>query len=147
MRKSVEVNYGTKKQRWLVEDIVCWFMNNHMKRFQSWNIEIDLKNTKKVDGWCMHEEKNDCHIEINKKLKGDDFITCLLHELTHVKQYLTKQLVDKNMFEQLWKGESYINIGGQDYFNLPWEKEAYEQQELLLKEWKIERDFIRDRAA
>jgi hypothetical protein len=35
--------------------------------------------------------------------------------------------------QKMWKGEVHLGI---DYYNLPWEKEAYKMQEVLLKEYK-----------
>ena len=84
----------------------------------------------------MEVGKNCSHIEIDKRLKGDDFITCVLHELVHVKQQFKghlKEYTANSGIEKMWKGEIYLGI---DYMNLPWEKEAYEQQEILLKEYK-----------
>lgn len=136
MDKFVIVNGGTQKQRWLVEDIAWWFCTKYFKRFKSFNIEIDLTKMKDdVNGWCYHVDGNACHIEIDKRQKGDDFITCVLHELVHVKQFLKRELVDTNGLESKWKGEAYLYI---DYYNLPWEKEAYHLQEVLLKEYKDE---------
>ena len=72
------INGGTQKQRLLAEDITFWFCNKFFKRFKSYNIEIDLDNMDgDVQGWCMEIDKNASHIQLNKKLKGDDFITCL----------------------------------------------------------------------
>ena len=81
----------------------------------------------------MEIDKNCSHIEIDKRLKGDDFITCVLHELVHVKQQFKNELKEMNGIEKMWKGEVHICI---DYMNLPWEKEAYHMQEVLLKEFK-----------
>ena len=81
----------------------------------------------------MPIDRRACHIEIDKKQEGDDFITCILHELVHVKQYLKGELKDISALEQRWKGESHISI---DYYDLPWEKEAYHLQEILLEEYK-----------
>ena len=137
MDKFVLVYGGTKKQRWLVEDIAWWFCEKYFKRFKSFNIEIDLcKIPEKVQGWCMEIDKNCSHIQIDKRLEGDDFITCVLHELVHVKQQFKGELKEypaNSGIEKMWKGEIYLGI---DYMNLPWEKEAYEQQEILLKEFK-----------
>ena len=134
MDKFVLVYGGTKKQRWLIEDITWWFCEKYFKRFKSFNIEIDLcKIPEKVQGWCMEVGKNCSHIEIDKRLKGDDFITCVLHELVHVKQQFKGELKEMKGIEKMWKGEFYIGI---DYLNLPWEKEAYHMQEVLLDEYK-----------
>jgi len=138
--KFILVNGGTQKQRWLVEDIAWWFCEKYFSRFKSFNIEIDLKKMEgTVQGWCMEIDKNASHIEINKKLKGDDFITCVLHELVHVKQQFKGHLKEMKGVEKMWKGEVHICI---DYYNLPWEKEAYEQQEVLLHEWKNNRGRV-----
>ena len=134
MDKFVLVYGGTKKQRWLVEDIAWWFCEKYFKRFKSFNIEIDLcKIPEKVQGWCMEIDKNCSHIQIDKRLEGDDFITFVLHELVHVKQQFKGELKEMKGIEKMWKGEVYIGI---DYLNLPWEKEAYHMQEVLLDEYK-----------
>ena len=134
MDKFVLVYGGTKKQRWVIEDIPWWFCEKYFKRFKSFNIEIDLcKIPEKVQGWCMEIDKNCSHIQIDKRLEGDDFITCVLHELVHVKQQFKGELKEMKGIEKMWKGEVYIGI---DYLNLPWEKEAYHMQEVLLDEYK-----------
>ena len=134
MDKFVLVYGGTKKQRWLIEDITWWFCEKYFKRFKSFNIEIDLcKIPEKVQGWCMEIDKNCSHIQIDKRLEGDDFITCVLHELVHVKQQFKGELKEINGIEKMWKGEVHIGV---DYYNLPWEKEAYHMQEVLLDEYK-----------
>ena len=112
MDKYLLIYGGTQKQRWLVEDIAWWFCDKYFNRFKSWNIEIDLE-----------------------KIEGDDFITCVLHELVHVKQHLKKELKDDNGCFSMWKG-SVIHLDDTNYYDLPWEKEAYELQEILLKEYK-----------
>ena len=104
--------------------------------------------------------KNASHIEIDKRLKGDDFITCVLHELVHVKQQFKRELVELNGKAKKWKDEIHIGIMSDskvsaekvralipenalakgvfitDYVDLPWEIEAYEMQETLLIEYK-----------
>ena len=160
MDKFVIVNGGTKKQRQLVHNITGWFCNKFFKRFKSYNIEFDLcKIEGNVQGWCLEIDRNASHIEIDKRLKGDDFITCVLHELVHVKQQFKKELVELNGKAKRWKNEIHIGLMNfsdmdkieaekirmmaltkdvfvSDYMDLPWEKEAYAMQETLLIEWK-----------
>ena len=160
MDKFVIVNGGTKKQRQLVHNITGWFCNKFFNRFKSYNIEFDLcKIEGNVQGWCLEIDRNASHIEIDKRLKGDDFITCVLHELVHVKQQFKKELVELNGKAKRWKDEIHIGIMNfsdmdkieaekirmmaltkdvfvSDYMELPWEKEAYALQETLLIEWK-----------
>ena len=160
MYKFVIVNGGTKKQRQLVHNITGWFCNKFFKRFKSYNIEFDLcKIEGNVQGWCLEIDRNASHIEIDKRLKGDDFITCVLHELVHVKQQFKKEFVELNGKAKRWKDEIHIGIMNfsdmdkieaekikmmaltkdvfvSDYMELPWEIEAYAMQETLLIEWK-----------
>ena len=160
MDKFVIVNGGTKEQRQLVHNITGWFCMKFFNRFKSYNIEFDLcKIEGNVQGWAMEIDRNASHIEIDKRLKGDDFITCVLHELVHVKQQFKKELVELNGKAKRWKDEIHIGIMNfsdmdkieaekirmmaltkdvfiSDYMDLPWEKEAYEMQETLLIEWK-----------
>ena len=163
MDKFVIVGGGTKKQRELVHNITDWFCDKFFNRFKSYNIEFDLcKIEGNVQGWCLEIDRNASHIEIDKRLKGDDFITCVLHELVHVKQQFKKELVELNGKAKRWKDEIHIGIMNfsdmdkieaekirmmaltkdvfvSDYMDLPWEKEAYAMQETLLIEWKENR--------
>jgi len=160
MDKFVIVNGGTEKQRQLVHNITGWFCNKFFNRFKSYNIEFDLCKIKgNVQGWAMEIDRNASHIEIDKRLKGDDFITCVLHELVHVKQQFKKELVELNGKAKRWKNEIHIGLTNfsnmdnieaekikkialskdifvSDYMDLPWEIEAYAMQESLLIEWK-----------
>mgnify|MGYP004460472315 FL=1 len=68
MDKFVLVYGGTKKQRWLIEDITWWFCEKYFKRFKSFNIEIDLcKIPEKVQGWCMEIDKNCSRTKRNER--------------------------------------------------------------------------------
>jgi len=160
MDKFVIVNGGTKEQRRLVHNITGWFCNKFFNRFKSYNIEFDLcKIEGNVQGWCLEIDKNASHIEIDKRLKGDDFITCVLHELVHVKQQFKGELKELNGKAKKWKDEIHIGLTNfsdmdkieaekirkmalskdifvTDYMELPWEVEAYAMQETLLIEWK-----------
>ena len=53
--------------------------------------------------------------QIKKTLKGDNFKTCVMHEMVHVKQQA------RNEFQPMLAAM---------------ENEAYEKQEILLKRWK-----------
>jgi len=160
MDKFVIVNGGTKEQRLLVHNITGWFCMKFFNRFKSYNIEFDLMKIKgNVQGWCMEIDRNASHIEIDKRLEGDDFITCVLHELVHVKQQFKGELKELNGKAKKWKDEIHIgllnysnmdkvesekikkialdkNVFISDYMDLPWEIEAYAMQETLLIEWK-----------
>lgn len=67
----------------------------------------------------------------------------LLHELTHVRQYTTGELVILPDLSEYWKGtkieEGYIehvleNGDDEAYENLPWEKEPYKNEKRFLED-------------
>ena len=114
----VEVNGGSKKQKEFTAKIAHWCIKQLMPRMRTLDIYIDLKKELdgKADGYCWEGGDNRQHfIEIKKTLEGDDFITCIMHEMVHVKQQA--------------RGEMQPMLAAM-------EAEAYEKQEILLERWK-----------
>ena len=116
---------GTKNQREFATELTCWYINKELPRYKNLSVEIDLV---KLDthGYIDKIDNRQFQIEINKKLKGDDFITCIFHELTHMEQFLRNRL---------GINEDNDNI---HYLDRAYEIDAYEKQEELLEEWKNE---------
>jgi hypothetical protein len=92
-----------------------------------------------ADGYCLAVNPREFVIEVDSRLKGDDFITALTHEMVHVKQYARGETKDVNTFTKSWKGDEYISMYStvDEYMALPWEAEAYELQEVLCNEYKL----------
>ena len=125
--KYVQIDGGKHQQQLLVQDIVNWFSSKYFKRFKSYTIEIDLLDIDgKVNGWCYEQEPKYCCVEIDKRQKGDDFITCIFHELTHMEQFLRNRLGINEDNDNIY------------YLDRAYEIDAYEKQEELLEEWKNE---------
>ena len=124
---------GNKKQRELVNDVAYWCVNKLMPRMKKLDIEIQINNLKdNAVGYCMMQDDNRTYeIEVDKKLDIEEMIVTVCHEIVHVKQYARNELGinDKN--------------DGQNYFDLPYEKEAYELQEILLKQYQEESNASR----
>ena len=118
-------NGGKKSQRELVEDITSWYINTKLPRYKNLNIEIDLEKIDDAQGFCTEIDKREFHIQIDKRLQGDDFVTCLFHELTHVEQHLRNKFGIKDEVDHL------------DYFDRPYEIDAYAKQEQLLEEYRL----------
>ena len=116
---------GRKSQRQLAEDITAWYINKKLPRYKNLNIEIDLEKIDDVQGYCVEIDKRTFSVVIDKRLQGDDFVTCLFHELTHVEQHL------RNKFG--------INDDNDDihYLDRPYEIDAYIKQEQLLEEYRL----------
>ena len=78
--------------------------------------------------------------DYGRKLDDEEFANecfkVLGHELVHVKQYARNEMNDGDVQtgSAVWKGRK-VNPNT-DYYNLPWEKEAYHLQEILLEEYK-----------
>ena len=117
---------GNKKQRELVNDVAYWCVNKLMPRMKKLDIEIQINNLKdNAVGYCMMQDDNRTYeIEVDKKLDIEEMIVTVCHEMVHVKQYARNELGIND------------NHDNEDYFDLPYEKEAYELQEILLKQYQ-----------
>lgn len=106
------------------------------------NIEVyvtfkDLKA--KESGFCWPEDFDErthrffC-IEVNTTKTRRNQIRTLFHEMVHVKQYAKGELRDDRRSTQLsrWLGELHKDED-YDYWELPWEIEAYGREEGLYR--------------
>ena len=118
-------NGGKKSQRQLVEDITSWYINTKLPRYKNLNIEIDLEKIDDAQGFCTEIDKREFYIQIDKRLQGDDFVTCLFLELTHVEQHLRNKFGIR---------EDNDNI---HYLDRLYEIDAYTKQEQLLEEYRL----------
>ena len=120
---------GNKKQRELITDVAYFCVDKLMPRMKTLEIEIQINNLKaQAVGYCMMQDDNRTfELEVDKKLDDDELITTVCHEMVHVKQYARNELGIND------------NHDGENYYDLPYEKEAYELQEILIKEYKESR--------
>ena len=118
---------GTRKQRNLAYAAAEFACKQLFPRHSAYEVWVDLKHdTDTALGWCWEEDSRVYRVEINKKLLGDEFLTTIFHEFVHVRQYLKKQF-----------GIGVVSYEThEEYMELPYEKEAYELQEVLLDKWK-----------
>lgn len=73
------------------------------------------------------EEFAEVSVYLAKRLSPKEAIRTLFHEMVHVKQYVTGKL--EAGVVQKWEGIYYED----DYENLPWELEAFELEEQMMK--------------
>ena len=126
----IEVTGGNKKQQKHATNIAHWCIRQLMPRMKTLDIWIHLKKKLdgEVDGYCWEGENNRQHfIEIKKTLEGDNFITCVMHEMVHVKQQARGEMIPQLPHSFITDNEPMLSI---------MEDEAYEKQETLLKRWK-----------
>ena len=127
------------KQVDLAECVVNFCIKHLMPRMKTLDICVELSDDMEhADGYCLSVTPREFVIEIDSRLKGENFITALTHEMTHVKQHAKGELKDVNAFTKLWKGKEYMALYStvDEYMELPWEAEAYEMQEILLTKYK-----------
>lgn len=117
--------------------------------------QLDIERNKKLDneGECADEDgvKNPRWFTITLRGKrGDDPLTrTLAHEMVHVKQYIRNELgkemtVSKGKGFSIatkWKGEYWTPAQHEDeYFDSPWEIEAYGREVGLYHKWTLHRE-------
>ena len=135
---DIEVHGSFKSKRRLTEEVIHFCIQEMMPRMETLDIYVNLDKLPEADGYCLSITNREFHLEIEKTLTEDDFITAVCHEMVHVKQFARGETKDVNLFTKLWKGAEYLSAYStiDEYMKLPWEKEAYEMQEILLKKFK-----------
>lgn len=113
-------------------------------------VKKDLLKNEKMSGSCTADDFSvnnrhfDFTIHIEERLNLEDKLSILAHELTHVKQYATGQLLydSHNPEISIWEGKRYDDAKIV-YENQPWEKDAVKQEIALLKEFKQTVDWVK----
>ena len=125
----------------LTKTEVCWntaciLIDKLMPNIRKLDLTIQL--TRKNDVEIDPDDDRSFIINLEKDTSIPDLIRNLCHEMVHVKQYVLKEINDKNGFNNTyWKGEKVDKEI--DYWALPWEVEAYNMEDQLLdfcyKKW------------
>ena len=110
----------------LAQRVVEFCVNKLMPRMRTLDICIQVEDDCDVCGYCMAVDKREFVIEVKEDLDELEFISTLCHEMVHVNQYATGRL-DVNG-KQAYK--TY-----EEYLELWYEKEAYEKEVELTKEF------------
>ena len=97
------------------------------------NIEVKIVSGNAPSGLCIIDEYNNQNkprsftIEINKNQSKLEILNAVAHEMVHVKQYVYGEL---NEQMSSWLGQK-IDCDEIDYFEQPWEVEAYNLEAFL----------------
>lgn len=115
------------------------------------NISIYIERSNNLDGNIGETEVDDDNykefsIYLSKKLKGYNLLSTVVHELTHVKQYVRKDLrFTSSLNISLWKGKKFYDKK-YSYWLYPWEIEAYGYEKCIMEYYinsqrlKLEKD-------
>ena len=125
---EVMVTGGKKVQRELVYETVNFCIKKLMPRVRTLDIEVKLTNCDAYGYCCMTDNHKTFELEIRKSLSLYDLVSTICHEMVHVKQYYRKELAENRQ----WKTRKIAETV--DYFDEPWEKEAFRMEEKLAVE-------------
>jgi hypothetical protein len=151
MRLSIIGCPEKERFRPYVKRAVHFYAKNLMSEKMLENISIKITFRKGMDvyGYATVAERNDSgrarefEIEINPVIGAHDILDTLAHEMVHVKQFAYSETNDSLT---RWMGENVPEE--MDYYDEPWEIEAYGMSKGLLtkfakeeKLWEIFEDF------
>ena len=139
MQSFIETSgYGYRKR--ICEDVTTWFLNRFLPRHRL-DVRIVHRGLKRegVYGWCDFEDDykrpRSFLIELQSFMNQELYIQTLLHELVHLRQWVTGDLRQK-------RGKMYFgttNVEELDYEDQPHEIEAREQEVTLYLEYLSEK--------
>lgn len=116
---------GTKKERATVTEAL-WFAKDYwLPRHRNLWVDVELLPASKMDGAqadCIGDDR-EYEIRIEKGLGNEDLVTAIFHEFVHIKQHV------RNEFPTF----DSCDI---PYLERPWEIEAYNEQEIMLKKFQ-----------
>jgi len=138
MQSHFEITgYGYHKR--VCTDVTSWFLNKFLPRHKIY-VEIVHRGLKRegVYGWCDYTGESyrprEFLIELDTYMHEELYIKTLLHELVHLRQWVTESLRAK-------RNKRYYNstnVEEFDYEDQPHEIEAREQEEILYSQYMKE---------
>jgi hypothetical protein len=142
MQSIIEINgYGYRKRD--CEDVTSWFLNKFLPRHKIY-VEI-LHRGLKLEyayGYCDYTGESyrprEFLIELDTYMDQELYIKTLLHELVHLRQWVTGTLRAK-------RGKRYYgstNVEELDYDDQPHEIEARTHEQLLYLEYLVEKNLV-----
>jgi chromosome condensin MukBEF complex kleisin-like MukF subunit len=99
-----------------------WTLNIYTKK--------GIKKNEDIKGAVMHTSTKQLTMILDSQLEWETMINTLAHEMVHVKQFVRNQVrIDDRRKKSVyyWKGQKVVA----DYFNQPWEIEAWSKERLL----------------
>ena len=130
---------SNKYTRKLVESATWWYAEKLMgKRLMS-GLEINIKLRKNLiskegcEGTAVFEDINrvrpkEYTIELDVKYSIRDILITLAHEMVHVKQWAKGEMYEYQKPELVRFHKTKFNMDEVDYWDLPWEIEAFGKQ-------------------
>lgn len=140
---------GSKKKKSFYEAAAKHFFFQLLPKTKKINIDIHIEKKLQADAFCTELFPTWFVIEIAKELPFLEQIKCLAHEVVHCKQYIKKELQYKDG-KVYWKKQLFDshNLTSRiqsdfiteydNYMNSPWEKEAFQLEEVLYNNFLLD---------
>ena len=136
--------YGYRKR--VCEDVTAWFLNKFLPRHK---IEVEILHRglarEEVYGYCDYvgesRRPRQFLIELHTHMEEELYIKTLLHELTHLRQWVVGSL-------RMRRGKMHYGkepVENYEYWYQPHEIEAREQEETLYLEYLFDKNGWTDR--
>lgn len=136
--EEIDVFGSTKRKRELAERVVTFAKHKLFPKTQYVILDVELipnlVDKQGVAGCCGNAGDRQFEILVDSKQSYDDFVSTILHEMVHVKQYIKGELKEAAQFASIWKKKKYER--DHEYHDRPWEIEAYALEKVLLEQWK-----------
>lgn len=137
MKPIVQINGGSDEQTAFIREHLGTLLKRLNLHRLGLFIDINLKQDfgKYEYGYCENIDverwaPRDFVIELNATKKNNILLRILAHELTHVRQYARREMVEYIDGTIIWKGRKCHRT---KYYDLPWEKEAFHLEHKLLE--------------
>ena len=128
-------NARCPKLRSQIKDAVQIAKRHLMPKMPDLTVEIQIVNGLGFYGLCSDLGEKHYMIEVDNNGDIREMISTVIHEMTHVKQYVRNELQGGLHGVYLWKGQ--IIHAELENCETPWEQEAYNTETLLIEKVKL----------
>ena len=134
----IHVKGSNKAVRKLVEFAAWYYAEKLMGKRTIANLEIDINLRKDLmskdnnEGTATWEDDNifpkEFLIELDVGVKIRNLLITLAHEMVHVKQWAKNEMYEYSKLDEVRFNKTKFNISEIDYWDYPWEIEAFGRQ-------------------
>ena len=148
----VTIKGGSKRQKELAESMVVFCQKKLMPKMYNLEINMHIKEFGKDENCGYAWPADDAHvsrprefnIEVNRNQKLRQMLETIAHEMVHVKQFARGELYEStnkkaHRWQGIWMSNRSKNV--KDYWDNPWEIEAFGRQLGLFIRWAEENDL------
>ncbi len=89
VKQGIRVKGGLQHERDMTRIIVSWCMNHFNLDVHKISVNVSLEENINCYGTCVDNDEGGYNIEINVNQSLRDFVATIVHEMVHVKQYVT----------------------------------------------------------